>query len=89
MTTDHGDRGGKVWSTQNVQPPLPPPSPHTHTPRRHHLEEIDAARGRLHDAGAVSRDWRGAGWRERHELGEVSGQTALRKREDGQEGRAQ
>ena len=57
---------------------------------KHHLEEIDAARGRLHSAGAVSRDWRGAGWRERHVLREVaSGQTALLKREDGQEGHAQ
>ena len=36
LTTDHGDRGGKVTSTQNVQAP----------PCRHHLEEIDAARGR-------------------------------------------
>ena len=59
-------------------------------PRRHHLEEIGAARGRLQSAGAVSRDWRGAGWRVRHVSREVaSGQTALRKREDGQEGRAQ
>ena len=57
---------------------------------RHHLEEIDAARGRLHSEGAVSRDWRGAGWKEPHVPREVtSGQTALLKREDGQEGRAQ